>query len=202
MQLHSGERWCRSKSVMREHSGYLYSFQWKKIQGEGHTLAHWVFKLRPPCLLQPVWSLSVHPHPPPCVFLYHQSPSRDYVTRTQLQINRLQRIMKERGECERWWWWWGWDQSFHDDSTGLLLDEWSGACAPMWLLIWGFHSRETPCFPFYCCERNKGEHTAVLCALIQYTYAPTDRIVIPRPLPLHIFYAFITSVKIWKENIY
>lgn len=103
------ERWCRSKSVMREHGGHPppndreRDIEWdrgreKKAICQLPSYSTPALLWSPPtCLLPPLSS--------PVLLLLLSSTSSKHpwncVTKTRLQINRLQRVMKDRRGYER-----------------------------------------------------------------------------------------------------
>lgn len=131
-------RWSRSKSVTREHGDRPYTPKWERHR----EAARFLFNSRPSHLLQPVCSPS--PHPSSSSFCFLPPPAANHprhcVTRTRLQINRLQRVMKDRRGYERWGGGRerGGDPSFHGDRTGVLLVEQMTEREHICVLIRGF----------------------------------------------------------------
>lgn len=131
------ERWCRSKSVMREHGGHPppndreRDIEWdrgreKKAIYQLPSYSAPALPWSPPtCLLPPLSS-------PVLLLLLLSSTSSKHpwncVTKTWFQINRLQRVMKDRRGYARQREWGGGGLSFHGDRTGLLLLERMHVC--------------------------------------------------------------------------
>lgn len=130
------ERWCRSKSVMREHGGHPppndreRDIEWdrgreKKAIYQLPSYSAPALPWSPPtCLLPPLSS-------PVLLLLLLSSTSSKHpwncVTKTWFQINRLRRVMKDRRGYARQREWGG-GPSFHGDRTGLLLLERMHVC--------------------------------------------------------------------------
>lgn len=148
------ERWCRSKSVMREHGGHPppndreRDIEWdrgreKKAIYQLPSYSTPALPWSPPtCLLPPLSS-------PVLLLLLLSSTSSKHpwncVTKTWFQINRLQRVMKDRRGYERQREWGGVRVSMATAQDSCFLNECVCVCVCLCVCAHSrLSQRETP----------------------------------------------------------